>query len=133
MMKYSLIVLIALVACSAVRSQVTQVEPQRYSYHIWGNVLDEQAQAMSKLTVCFVPAERPINGRIPCTKTDNEGNFAFTVNDIPDKYIVCASTTDSPFIFEQDKDEGHRATCTSAMEFGAKDECRKVALKFAAK
>lgn len=85
-MKSILTTLIALVACSIVISQTAEDESQGYSYHIWGNVLDEQSQAMSRFTVCFVPSERPINGRIPCTKTDANGDFALTVKDISDKY-----------------------------------------------
>jgi hypothetical protein len=54
------------------------------------------------------------------------------VNDIPDKYQVCASNTDSPFIFEGAKHEGHRAVCSEVGELGAKDGCRKVTLKFEA-
>lgn len=65
-------------------------------------------------------------------KTDNAGAFALTVNDIPVKYQGCASTTESPFIFEGAQDEGHRAVCSEVGEFGAKDECRKVTLKFEA-
>lgn len=131
-MKYTLTILITLVACSTFLSQAAQDEPQSYTYHAWGNVLDGQARTTPGTTVCFVPAERPITGRIPCTKTDDAGTFALTVNDIPDKYTVCASTTDSPFLFEADKDKGHRAVCSEVIEFGAKDECRKVVLKFAA-
>jgi len=131
-MKYALTILITLVACSTFLSTTAQDEPQRYAYHVWGNVLDEQSRTMPGTTVCLVPAERPINGRIPCIKTDNEGAFALTVKDIPDKYKVCASTTDSPFILEGDKDKGHRVVCSKVIEFGAQDECRKVALIFEA-
>jgi hypothetical protein len=102
---------------------------QRWSYHVWGTVLNEESRPMPNLTVCFVPAERPINGRIPCTKTGNDGTFAWTVNDIPDKYTVCASTTDSPFVLVGE-DPSHRVSCSKKMEFGANDECRKVDLKF---
>ena len=131
-MKYILTALVALIACSPVLPQSAQVEPQRYTYHLWGTVLDGQSRTMPRTTVCFVPAERPISGRIPCTKTDDAGNFALTVKDIPDKYKVCASTTDSPFIFEWDKDTGHRVVCSEVIEFDAKDECRKIGLKFEA-
>ena len=54
-----------------------------------------------------------------------------TVKDIPDKYKVCASTKDSPFLFEGDQDKGHRAVCSEVIVFGAKDECRQIELKFA--
>ena len=132
-MKYVLTILYAFVACSTYLSSSAQDEPDRYSYHVWGNVSDEQSRTMPATTVCFVPAVRPISGRIPCTKTDDAGNFALTVKDVPDKYKVCASTTDSPFMFEGDKGKGHRAVCSEIVEFGAKDECRKVALKFEAR
>jgi hypothetical protein len=103
---------------------------QRYSYEVWGTVVDEKSRSLSHLTVCFLPAERPINGRIPCTKTGDSGSFWMTVKDIPDKYIVCASTTDSPFISAQDKDPTHRVTCSKPIEFGAHDQRREVNLKF---
>jgi hypothetical protein len=102
---------------------------QRWSYNVWGTVLDEESQPMPHLTVCFVPAERPINGRIPCTKTGDDGTFDWTVKEIPDKYSVCASTTDSTFVLVGD-DPSHRVSCSKAMEFGANDERRKVDLKF---
>ena len=130
-MKYALIIIIILAACSPLLSQVVRHEPQRYTYHVWGNVLDEQSRSMPRTSVCLVPAVRPINGRIPCTKTDEAGDFALTVKDVPDKYKVCASTADTPFIFEGDQE--HRAVCSEVIEFGAKDECRQVALKFDAR
>ena len=128
-------IMLILIATSSVSASffTTQGEPQRFLYHVWGDVSDEQARMIPSLTVCFVPAECPINGRIPCTKTDVAGSFAMSVKGIPDKYIVCASTTDSPFIFEQDKDKGHRVTCSKPIQFGANDECRKVTLQFEAK
>jgi hypothetical protein len=104
-------------------------EPQRYSYNLSGKVLDEKSQLMAKTTVCFVPSERPINGRIPCTKTDSKGKFDFTVKDISDKYRVCASTSESIFVLVGDK---HRVICTKKMLFGAQDEIRNVTLKFKA-
>jgi len=128
MMKCIFVIVAGLVACSALPSQATQNEPQRYRYHVWGTVKDSQSRAMSGASVCFVPAERPINGRIPCAKTDGEGEFALTVKDVPDKYKVCASDTDTPFILEGDR--AHRATCSEVIEFGAGDECKEVTLRF---
>ena len=104
---------------------------QRYSYHVWGTVLDEESRTMSRLTVCFIPSERPINGRIPCSKTGDEGKYSMTVKEIPDKYTVCASTTDSPFVFVNDPDPTHRVTCSKPLQFGAADDSREVNLKFA--
>jgi hypothetical protein len=132
-MNYVLPILLALAAGSAALPRTTQDEPQRYTYHVWGEVLDEHSRTRPQTTVCFVPAERPINGRIPCTKTDDSGAFALTVKDVPDKYRVCASTTDSPFILEGEEGKGQRAACGAVMEFGAKDECRKVELRFEAR
>ncbi len=83
---------------------------------------------MPKTTVCFVPAERPINGRIPCFKTDDNGNFDFVVKDIPDKYNVCASTSESILVFVGDKKT--RVVCTETMLFGSQDESRRILLKF---
>ncbi len=131
-MRYALIIIATLAACSMLLAQAAQNEPQRFTYHVWGYVLDEQSRRMSRTSVCIIAAERPLGGRIPCTKTDEAGDFALTVKDVPDKYRVCASTTDSPIIFEGDKDKRHRATCSEVIEFGAKDECREVALQFKA-
>ena len=122
------IFLLILIACG-VYPQAGQELP-RYSYHVWGTVLDKDSKMMRRLTVCFFPADRPIAGRIPCVKTDGDGNFAITVKDIPDKYNVCASTTDSPFILVGENDPDHRVTCSKPIEFGAGDDCRKVDLKF---
>lgn len=127
------VVLAVVVGAVALSGGAQGEEPRRYSYHVWGQVSDESARPRPKTNVCFVPAERPINGRIPCTKTDAEGNFALTVRDVPDKYRVCASTAESPFLFERDKEEGHRATCTEALTFGARDECRQASLRFQTK
>ena len=125
-----LFTLLAVAALSLVVFGQTGQDVQRYSYHTWGTVLDEESRPMPHLTVCWVPAERPINGRIPCVKTGDDGTFAMTVHDIPDKYVVCASTTDSPLIFANDPDATHRATCSKAFVTGAGDDCRKIDLKF---
>jgi len=125
-------IVLAVVGLSLVVAARTDQDIQRYSYHVWGTVLDEESRTMRHLTVCFVPAERPINGRIPCTKTDDKGTFAMTVRDTPDKYNVCASTTDSPFLLVGD-DPSHRVTCSKPMEFGSNDDCRRVDLKFETK
>jgi hypothetical protein len=121
--------IVAVVGFALVAPAQNGQDIQRWSYHVWGTVLDEESRPMPHLTVCFVPAERPINGRIPCTKTGDDGTFAWTVKDIPDKYTVCASTTDSPFVLVGE-DPSHRVSCSKPMEFGASDDCRKVDLKF---
>jgi hypothetical protein len=108
----------------------TSQEIQRYSYHTWGTVSDEQSRRMADLNVCWVPAKRPIQGRIPCVKTGNDGAFAMTVRDIPDEYVVCATTMDTPFKFVGDVDPTHRVTCSKAFATTATDESRKIDLKF---
>ena len=107
-----------------------QNEPQRYSYNVLGIVLDEKSRPMPNILVCFYPSERPINGRIPCVKTNYEGRFSVGEKTIPDKYIVCASTVDYRYQPEQAND---RDICSKPMVFGAKDESKKVKLKFKAK
>ena len=124
-----LITVLAVVGFSLGSAARTEQDIQRYSYHVWGTVVDEDSRTMPHLFVCLVPSERPINGRIPCTKSGDNGTFAMTVKDIPDKYNVCASTTESPFIFVGE-DPSHRVTCSKPMEFGSNDDCRKVDLKF---
>ena len=69
----------------------------RFAYRVCGTVCDENSRTMSYVTVCFLASQRPIKGQIPCTKTSDPGTFSLTVNDIPDKYDICASTTVTPF------------------------------------
>lgn len=134
-MKIILLILFTIAICSSsAYSQSVQNEPQRFSYHIWGSVVDEQLQPMAKISVCFISAVgHPLGGRIPCTKTDEAGNFAFTVKDIPDEYIVSASTKESHLLLKGDEKKGHRFKSSEVMGFGAKDECRKVRIQFDAK
>ena len=103
-----------------------QSEPIRYKYHLWGEIRDEQTRPVPGIMVCFVPAVRPINGRIPCTKTDNEGNYAFTVKEVPDKYFVSAPTDKFPIPM----DKNSRTVSTTALSFADKDECRQIILQF---
>ncbi len=130
-MKIILIITLVLAVCSvSVLSQSIQDVTQRYSYHVWGSVLDEQSQPMANISVCFIWVNGPLKGRLPCTKTDFEGNFALTVKGIPDKYIVSASTKGNSLILDEDLQMGNRVKYSEQMEFGAKDECRKVRLQF---
>jgi len=125
-----LIVLFTTAILSFVVSGWNDQDIQRYSYHTWGTVLDEESRPIAHLNVCWVPAERPINGRIPCVKSNDDGSFAMTVHDTPDKYVVCATTTNSPFILSGDTDPDHRVTCSKPFATAAADECRKLDLKF---
>ena len=111
----------------------TPNEPQRYTYHVFGNVRDEHGKEMRQITVCVIPAERPINGRIPCDKSSDSGTFSLIVKDIPNKYEVCASTTESPFVIVGDKDPEHRVVCSGVLTFGPKDEEFRVNLQFKAR
>jgi hypothetical protein len=119
---------VSMLASAQIRQDI-----ERYSFHVWGTIRDEHSQTMSQITVCFLPSVRPINGRIPCTKTSDRGTFSLTVNDIPDKYNVCASTTETPFIFIGDTDPNHRVVCSKPMEFNPNNFSRKINLKFAVK
>jgi hypothetical protein len=58
-------------------------------------------------------------------KTDDEGKFSVGERTIPDKYHVCASTSDSLI----QTDGKTRSVCSKPMTFGAKDESKKVVLK----
>lgn len=64
-------------------------DTQRYEYHVYGKVRDERGKEMGHIAVCVIPAERPINGRIPCDKTNDAGTFSLILRDVPDKYQVC--------------------------------------------
>ena len=107
-----------------------QTPQTRYSYHFRGTVTDSDGATMPRIHVCVIPAERPINGRIPCVKTADKGSFEITVKDIPDKYKVCASTKESPFILSPNNDPSHRVVCSETIVLSARDESRKVDLKF---
>jgi hypothetical protein len=126
------IILVLTVFSLAYAAQRAQ-ETQRFNYHVWGTVRNENSQVMSNITVCFIPSERPINGRLPCTKTSDMGTFSLTVNDIPDKYKVCASTTENPFMLVGDTDPNHRVVCSKTLTLGAQDVSRKINLKFESK
>jgi hypothetical protein len=105
-------------------------EGSHFSYHAWGSVVDSDGQTMRDINVCILPAQRPINGRIPCVKTTADGSFAITVKDVPDEYKVCASTRESPFILSPNPDPSHRVVCSDKIVFPAHDDCRKIDLKF---
>lgn len=133
-MRFILLFLVTIVFCfNSAFSQTVQNSPQRFLYHIWGSVLDEQSQLMANISVCFLWVDGPLQGRIPCTKTNYEGEFALIVKGVPDKYVVSASTREQPFRFVENKDKNYRFKSTEPIEFGAKDECRKVTLQFDAK
>ena len=136
-MKFIIAALSIIAVClSSAFSQTVQNEPKRFSYHIWGSVSDENSRPLAQISVCFIWVNGPLTGRLPCTKTDFEGNYALTVKGVPDKYIVSASTPDRPLINLIDKghtEKDYRVKYSEQMEFGAKDECRKVTLQFDAK
>ena len=121
-MKIGLVVLAVLVALPALPQET------RYSYRAWGTVVGADNKGIRDIRIFVVPAVRPINGRLPTTKTGAEGSFDITFNDIPDKYIVCASNKDSPFILK--KDPTHRVVCSETIELPAHDESRRIDLKF---
>jgi len=120
----------SIVFAVAVLVAFSELPQERYSYNAWGTVVDSSNKTLRDINVCIIPAERPINGRIPCVKTGADGNFAITVKDIPDKYKVCASTKDSLFILSDRKDPTHRVVCSQTIDFPAHDESRRVDLKF---
>jgi hypothetical protein len=104
-----------------------------FTYHVWGTVVDSDGHTMTGAYVCIIPSVRPINGRIPCTRTTSDGSFAITIKDIPDEYKVCASTKESPFILLPNPDPSHRVVCSDSIPFPAHDDCRKIDLKFDSK
>lgn len=123
-MKISLIVFVlaVLVAFPALPQET------RYSYRVWGTVVGPNDKGMRDINIFILPAVRPIDGRLPTTKTRADGSFDITFNDIPDKYIVCASNKNSPFVLNKDPD--HRVVCSKTIEFSPHDESRRVDLKF---
>jgi hypothetical protein len=125
-MRFVYLLITALLAVLTVPSK----QQTRYSYHLWGTVMDSDDRKMDNTFVCVIPAKRPINGRIPCVRTGSNGNFGITVNDTPDEYKVCASTKESPFILIPNNDPSHRVVCSETIVLPAHDEYRKVDLKF---
>ena len=122
---------VIIIGLSSTFSQTVRDEPQRFSYHVWGSVVDEYSQPMVNISVCFLWVDGPLHGRIPCTKTNYEGEFALTIKGVPDKYVVSASSSEYlPFLLQRDEKKHYREKYSEIIEFGAKDECRKVTLQF---
>jgi hypothetical protein len=106
-------------------------EPARYQYRVTGVVLDEHGKAAAKVKVCWWPVERPLNGRIPCTETDESGHYDLKVSDVPDKYNIVASDTGPwlPLDNKETRKHSYRSASSGILWFGANDESRTVDLR----
>lgn len=138
------LILLASVTAAGVAAQQGP-EPKYYSYTLAGTVTDELGGPAASIYVCWSPAERPINGRIPCTQTDKNGRYNLSVSDVPDKYLVSA-TTYYPFLLAGGKSPGkalvnengevkhkrvkeYRSASSGMLIFSAGDEVRTVDLQ----
>lgn len=93
---------------------------------ISGSVLDYKSRPIAKIKICVYSAERPQQGRAPCSKTDDKGNFDFTANIIiGEKFVICASTQTD--LLEK---KNPRHVCSEPVIFESKDENKIVELKF---
>lgn len=63
-------------------------------------------------------------------KPMKKNNFEIGAKDIPDKYVVSASTGESLLRLVGDEEKGVRLKSSEVMDFGAKDESREVILQF---
>ena len=130
-MRRILLILLSIV-CGAYNVSAQQTNETKYfNYHITGSVTDERSRPAANISVCWVPAERPINGRIPCTKTDAAGKYDLAVKDIPDKYTIAASSGKyPPFMLGLDKSD-YRGASSGVLIFRASDESRTIDLQLA--
>jgi hypothetical protein len=100
---------------------------------ILGRVLDNKSRPISKIRVCAYPAERPQQGRAPCSTTDDDGNFNFNANIIIDeKYVVCASTLWA-LIRTNKFPKKYQETCSEPIIFRTKEESKEIELRFKVK
>jgi hypothetical protein len=120
-----------------------QVELKYFNYKILGTIADESGRPAADINVCWYPAERPLS-RIPCTVTDAKGHYALDIKDVPDKYVVSASSyqgllvggAGSPgkaFIEKDGKDKlkeiKEYRSASGELVLGALDESRTVDLQ----
>lgn len=146
MMKTILLLLLLALVGTITRVAAQQVpEPKYYSYTLAGMVIDEFGRPAAGINVCWIPAERPINGRIPCTQTDEKGRYNLFVSDVPDEYTVSA-TSYYPFLLGDGESPGkalvnengevkvkkvkeYRSASSGKLFFGAADESRTIDLQ----
>jgi hypothetical protein len=128
-MRTILLLLLITFICSGSGLAQRVGELQRFTYNLSGKVTDNKSIPLSQMFVCWdVAPERPLTGRIPCTQTDQGGEYALTVHGIPDKYIVWASNCLSMIT----DPKRCRWKSSEVLEFGAHDETRRIDLQFAA-
>jgi hypothetical protein len=127
-MRTILLLLLIRFICSGSALSQRVVELQRFTYNLSGKVTDNKSIPLSQMFVCWEPAERPPSGRMACVQTDQGGEYALTVQDTPDKYIVWASNCLSRFT----DPKRCRPKFSEVLEFGAHDETRRIDLQFAA-
>lgn len=137
-----MVLLLALVGTITCVAAQQVLEPKYYSYTLAGTVIDELGRPAAGINVCWIPAERPINGRIPCTQTGEKGHYHLSVSDVPDKYTVSA-TSYYPFLlgdgrspakaFVNENGEAkvkkvkeYRSAASGKLIFGPADESRTV-------
>lgn len=131
------IVLVTFLSTIASQSQTTPntslpqslPEPVRYTYRISGQVSDKRGHPLAKWHVCWLPAERPLGGRVPCTRTAADGTYELHVQDIPDKYRLIVSDRDWLLVKKSKRNSGRTKT-TDVLVFGSSDESRIVNFEF---
>ena len=105
-------------------------EPVRYEYHLTGIVSDEYSAPMPGMFVCWNTAERPLNARFWCAKTDDKGMYDLTVLDTADKYLVIASNVNVERLHFDQGNSKHRVKDSGVLIFGPRDETRTVNIQF---
>jgi len=141
-----LLVLLVLATLSTYLLAQQAPTPKYYNYRITGTVKDELGRPAAAINICWMPSERAMAGRIPCTKTDETGHYSLTAIDIPDKYLILAASYAGLLIYGDGKSPAtepvykngkteikeireYRDAGSGDLIFGAADESRTIDLQ----
>jgi hypothetical protein len=146
-MKTIVLAMLVLIGLTTYLSAQEVVSRNYYSYTIDGIITDESGQPSADINVCWWPVDRPLGGRIPCTKSNEKGRYILSVKDVPEKYVVRASNYDSLILLADAKSPGkamiirkngdvdlkriveYRSATTDVLTFGPSDESRTIDLQ----
>jgi hypothetical protein len=146
-MKTFLLAMFGLMGLATYLSAQEVVSRNYYSYSIDGIITDESGHPSADIYVCWWPAVRPLSGRIPCTRSNEKGHYVLSVKDVPDEYIVLASSFDGLIPLPDGKSPGkamveqkngdvdlapvleYRIESTKGLTFGPSDESRTIDLQ----
>jgi hypothetical protein len=144
-MKTFLLAMLGLMGLATYLSAQEVVSRNYYSYSIEGIITDESGHPSADIYVCWWPADRPLS-RIPCSRSNEKGRYVLSIKDVPDKYVVKASSYQG-LLVEDGKSPGkamverkngdvdlkrileYQSASTDALTFGPSDESRTIDLQ----